>query len=162
MCRPFLFKHVTMKEIWKPVSINPEYEISTLGQLRYKGEIYDGSLGTKGYWQHSINRKTHETHRLIAKAFIKNPENKPKVNHINGVKLDNSLTNLEYVTRKENAIHAFETGLMAPPYAPWKGKFGKESPSSKIIHQYDLDGNYINTYHGTHEAIEKLVIIFQI
>lgn len=56
--------------------------------------------------------KTHLVSRLIASAFIPNPENKGFVNHKNGNPLDNSKENLEWVTRTENQKHAFETGLV--------------------------------------------------
>lgn len=56
-------------------------------------------------------RKNKRLHRLLCEAFKPNPEDKKHVNHINGIKLDNSLTNLEWSTEKENAQHAVDTGL---------------------------------------------------
>lgn len=71
-------------------------------------------LNNRGYLSITIRRKTHMIHRLVAKAFIANPDNKPFINHKDGNKLNNSVENLEWCTTKENNHHARETGLWTP------------------------------------------------
>jgi hypothetical protein len=78
------------------------------------GRLLKAWLMTNGYWAvtiHGDGRKTCYVHRLMAKAFLPNPDSKPFVNHINGLKSDNSLANLEWCTHAENMAHARETGL---------------------------------------------------
>lgn len=56
-------------------------------------------------------QETHYVHRLVAQSFVPNPDNKPEVNHIDGDRLNNNVSNLEWVTSSENSFHASATGL---------------------------------------------------
>lgn len=69
------------------------------------------ALNNRGYYSVGIRRKTYMVHRLVAMAFIPNPHNKPFVNHLDGNKLNNHVSNLEWCTAKENNQHARDTGL---------------------------------------------------
>lgn len=79
-----------------------------------------------GYPVVGINKKMVRVHRLVALAFIPNPENKPYINHIDGVKNHNQKSNLEWVTPSENSIHAIETGLYKEDFMEIVSKLGKD------------------------------------
>lgn len=103
-----------MKEKWKKIKGYPRYSVSNLGRVRndITGKILKGSHNPDGYMQVKLTKKKHESkyirvHRLVAQAFIPNPENKPQVNHIDGIRDNNIVTNLEWVTNKENSIHSW-------------------------------------------------------
>lgn len=95
-----------------------QYCIGTDGSLfsLRTNSLMRGWFDVSGYRKYSITfddgtRKEFPAHRLVALAYIDNPENKEYVNHINGIKSDNSVENLEWVTATENNLHAYETGL---------------------------------------------------
>ena len=76
-------------------------------------KVLKQSVHKTGYMMVSLSKGnrgfSHSVHRLVAVAFIPNPKNKTQVNHINGDKTDNTVSNLEWVTPKENIQHAFKT-----------------------------------------------------
>lgn len=134
---------------WKPVS-NKEYEmfneVSTTGEVRRGGKILTqhNRNGYKAVCLYNYDTKkslTTSVHRLVAKSFITNISDKVFVNHINGIKTDNRLENLEWVTAKSNTEHAIKTGL--------------QTPNFKKVHQYTRDGIYMNTYNSILEASLK-------
>lgn len=111
------------KEIWRDVvGYEGLYQVSNAGRVKsFHGKserILVGGVCREGYvkvlLRKNKSRKLVSVHRLVAMAFIPNPDNKPEVNHINGNKIDNRVENLEWKTRAENAKHAYDIGLEKP------------------------------------------------
>lgn len=114
-------------EEWRPVVGYPEYEVSSLGRIRsWKGLGGAGRAATPrilgGGWRAKYRGvslcdergvKGEYVHRIVASAFLPNPEGKREVNHIDGDKCNNALINLEWVTPTENKRHAAALGLSA-------------------------------------------------
>jgi hypothetical protein len=123
------------EEIWKDVIGYEEYfQVSNLGNIFSKrtNKILITPLSKTGYPILSTKIggrkgtcKCFKVHRFVAEAFIPNPDNKPFVNHIDGNKTNIVVTNLEWVTPKENSVHAVDTGLQKPLH-------GMKNGSSKL------------------------------
>lgn len=125
-------------EIWKAViGYEDIYEVSNFGNVRslprmdsngheWKGKTLKQAKSGKNKPYLKVNlckegtQKVVYVHRIVAQAFLPNPENKYDVNHIDGDKLNNKLENLEWVTRKENIKHACDNGLS--PRGEQRGK----------------------------------------
>lgn len=109
-----------MKEIWRDIEgYEGLYQVSSFGRVKsfytnriLKGyQIASGYLGLRLYKNNIGSMNT--IHRIVAEAFIPNPENKPQVNHIDEDKTNNRVDNLEWVTAKENINHGTRTGRVA-------------------------------------------------
>ena len=145
-----------MEEIWKDIKgYEGRYQISNFGRVKsliYSKEkimnIYnfrrDGEKG-KGYWRVRLIKnssyKYFFVHRLVAEAFIPNPNNYATVNHINGIKTDNRIDNLEWCSLKENIQKGRETGLYKVDeirrlngYKTGKSNKGKKYKKRKGLH----------------------------
>jgi hypothetical protein len=122
-----------MQEEWRPIkSYEGCYEVSNLGRVRsvtrkiertdpknisktrlftYKGKLIPFWINEKGYLRLTLNKdgnkSNHLVHRLVANSFLDNIENKNQVNHKNGIKSDNRVDNLEWVTNLENRLHSY-------------------------------------------------------
>lgn len=106
-------------EVWKQIANYPGYEVSNMGNIRSlkyrKPRILKYELIGRGYPSITLCKngikKQCTTHRIVAEHFIPNPENKDMCNHINGIKTDNRVENLEWSTVSENNYHAYAAGL---------------------------------------------------
>ena len=141
-------------EEWRTIFDFPNYEVSNKGNIRSKE--YNDSLGhlrsskklkkqvnNCGYEYVILSSKEekHKTltvHRIVAKTFIPNPEEKEDVNHIDGNKLNNNVNNLEWTTTQENIIKRYEIGIDGNNY--------------KRVSQFDKDGNLVGSFSSSYEA----------
>lgn len=143
-------------EIWKPISdYESLYEVSNFGNVKSLNYNHTGkskNLSLKhhrsGYLTVTLCKdgvnKNKSVHILVAKAFIKNPNCYPCVNHIDGNKSNNTASNLEWVTYSQNTRHAINTGLRAD--CNTRGLKGILNKLSKPVLQLSKDGEFIREW----------------
>ena len=129
--------------------MNGIYEVSNLGRIRRIGKnILKPCHATGDYLSVSLCKNCVEKrvliHRIVAETFLENINNKSCINHINGIKSDNRIDNLEWCTQSENMLHAYKTKLIKPSY-------------KKVI-QYDLYENFVKEWESIVD-VEKILKI---
>ena len=144
--------------MWKQTQINPKYEVNEDGEVRTiaTGHIKSQKTDRYGYKvvclsEDKFTRKYVTVHRLVATAFIPNPDNLPQVNHKDENKTNNHVSNLEWCTASYNVNYgnaAVERGL----------KQRNDRNKSKLTAMYTLDGNLVDIYPSAREASRLTVI----
>lgn len=168
-------------EVWKDIEDYPNYQISTFGNVkskeRYvntiggakrkiKDKILKPTLDSRGYYVVSLYNEKGKSnpkliHRLVCETFLENKNNYPVINHINGIKIDNRLENLEFCTQSHNIKEAYRLGLEKPNKTNL-GKFGIKNKKARKIKQIDINTNeIINVFYGVCEAGRKTGINYR-
>lgn len=128
----------SIEETWKPVVGWSHYHVSDIGRVRCAdGKIQASCLNSNGYAVVSLSRprRSCRVHRLVAQAFIPNPNDLPQVNHLDGVKTNNTLANLEWTTATGNRKHAWDMGLRTRAMLP---NYRGEAHPTSILTEADV------------------------
>jgi hypothetical protein len=137
---------------WKKIKHYEEYEINSIGQVRRNSKLLKPQMASNGYVNICLCKKgkakQFRLHRLLAESFIPNPLNKPQINHIDGIRTNNNLSNLEWVIVSENRLHACRVTKNHKPPRSMLGKFGKNHNISKQFKIKFPDGSIIEYGSG--------------
>lgn len=149
-----------MNIIWKDViEYELNYEVNNLGQIRNKKTGLMIKPLNNGHNYFSVPlclngvKKRLYVHRVVASSFLPNPELKKEVNHIDGDRSNNALSNLEWVTRSENHFHRYK---VLNQKGVNFGKTGEKNWNSKKVGCFDENMNLIKEYYGVMEAARQI------
>lgn len=158
-----------MDEIWKDIEGYPNYQVSNLGNVRNlnfnrtsKTKVLKSCIDGKGYQYVALykdsKRKCSKVHRLVAQAFLPNPNNYKEVNHKDEVKTNNCVKNLEWCDAKYNVNYGTRTdrATQHPNYKHRLGVLGKDNPNSKRVYQYTKIGEFVKLWNCTSEVEREL------
>ena len=155
-------------EIWKYIDgYGKDYRISNLGRIESlkfkKPKILSPTDNGKGYLIIGLSknnkRKNYYMHRLVATAFIENPNRYKEINHKDNNVQNNCTENLEWCSRSYNVKYSFDKGTHKPPMS-MLGKKGKLHPISIPVKQFDIDGNFIKEYESASIASQETNICY--
>ncbi|AXQ62742.1 HNH endonuclease [Bacteroides phage PhiCrAssBcn17] len=149
-------------------SIGNNYSVSIDGRVysHKRNKYLQQRVGPRGYMMVNLSIggkcKTFTVHRLVATAWIPNPNNKEQINHIDGDKTNNSVNNLEWCTSSQNVIHAFDTGLKIPSkgLVTKNGRFNDEDIAEirRLYNEEHLSQYKIaSIYNVTRSAIQQIL-----
>lgn len=156
------------KEIWKPIKdFEGYYEVSNIGRVRSlnykrtgKEKILKNTESNDGYLIVGLTkngkRKQFKVHRLVAEAFIPNPENKPCIDHINTVRSDNRVENLRWVSYKENSNNEKTLEKFKGENHHFFGKHHTEETKQKMSEAQKGENNHMYGKHHTEETKKKM------
>lgn len=151
------------EEIWLDITGIEKYQVSNYGSVRSTdrtinhprsgktkriGKLLKQQESTKGYLVVRLYDKNYQIHRLVGLMFVENTENKPLINHKDGIKSNNYYKNLEWCTNQENIIHSFVS-------------LGRIHHTSKKVAQINGLGEIINEFNSTREAGRKTGIYYR-
>lgn len=153
------------KERWEYAhGYDNNYKISSCGRvksLKFSKEKYlKPKQNRSGYLEVLLYKnnegKLHRVHRLVAEAFLPNPENKPEINHKDGDKTNNYVDNLEWCTRKENQKHAYITGLVGSiSEIKHRARVNGKQACKRIV-QETVDGEVVRIWNSQTSAALEL------
>ncbi len=148
-------KKIENMEEWKVIEGYNQYEVSNLGKIRRDDRLLKGRFTKNGYLVVALSveskYKNHYIHRLVASAFIKKVGG--VVNHLDGIKTNNNVSNLEWTTYSNNTIHAYDNNLIYKDFKPESGYKGVRPYKKRYMAR--LSRNNKSIYIGMYDTAEE-------